>query len=249
MNNKKKKHSLKRYPKKLNPLLLHPIRNCFNNNNDLMNSLQTNNKVKEIMKRVDRKFFCLHEENCYCDQPSKIIMNQTISAPHMHAKAIEYLQEKLTPGSKVLDVGSGSGYLTACFGEMVSVYNKDHKKRGKVIGIDIYKELVKYSNERIKKNLPKMYSYKNGFKIIHGSGWDYNPKDIKYDAIHVGASADSIPMNLVNLLNIGGIIVLPLKIDLKDFHTFCKITKDKDNNIRIELKESVRYVPLIKNKK
>ena len=35
-------------------------------------------------------------------------MNQTISASHMHAKAIEYLQEKLTPGSKVLDVGSGS---------------------------------------------------------------------------------------------------------------------------------------------
>ena len=42
-----------------------------------MKSLQTNDKVKEIMKRVDRKFFCLHEEYCYCDQPSKIIMNQT----------------------------------------------------------------------------------------------------------------------------------------------------------------------------
>ena len=62
------------------------------------------------MKRVARKFYCLHEEYCYCDQPSKIIMNQTISAPHMHAKALEYLEPILRPGSHILDIGSGSGY-------------------------------------------------------------------------------------------------------------------------------------------
>ena len=48
----------------------------------------------------------------------------------MHAKAIEHLQEKLIPGASVLDVGSGSGYLTACFAEMVDVSNKNHRKRG-----------------------------------------------------------------------------------------------------------------------
>ena len=35
----------------------------------------------------------------------------TISAPHMHAMALEYLKDYLKPGNKVLDVGSGSGYL------------------------------------------------------------------------------------------------------------------------------------------
>jgi len=45
----------------------------------------------------------------------------TISAPHMHAQALEVLSDQLVEGAKVLDVGSGSGYLTACFAHMVSI--------------------------------------------------------------------------------------------------------------------------------
>jgi protein-L-isoaspartate(D-aspartate) O-methyltransferase len=36
-----------------------------------------------------------------------------ISAPHMHANAASALEEYARPGAKVLDVGCGSGYLTA----------------------------------------------------------------------------------------------------------------------------------------
>ena len=36
-----------------------------------------------------------------------------------HAHALELLKEQLAPGKKALDVGSGSGYLTACFALMV----------------------------------------------------------------------------------------------------------------------------------
>ena len=38
-----------------------------------------------------------------------------------HAHALELLKEQLSPGKKALDVGSGSGYLTACFALMVSL--------------------------------------------------------------------------------------------------------------------------------
>ena len=38
----------------------------------------------------------------------------------MHAYALEVLKDKLKPGAKVLDVGSGTGYLTACFAVMVT---------------------------------------------------------------------------------------------------------------------------------
>lgn len=38
---------------------------------------------------------------------------QTISAPHMHAACLDLLTEELRPGARALDVGSGSGYLTA----------------------------------------------------------------------------------------------------------------------------------------
>lgn len=37
----------------------------------------------------------------------------------MHAYALEVLQDKLKPGAKALDIGSGTGYLTACFAHMV----------------------------------------------------------------------------------------------------------------------------------
>lgn len=52
-----------------------------------------------------------------CYSPQYIGFDATISAPHMHAYALELLQEKAKPGAHVLDVGCGSGYLTASFGK------------------------------------------------------------------------------------------------------------------------------------
>lgn len=37
----------------------------------------------------------------------------------MHALSLEFLREKLIKGAKVLDIGSGTGYLTAAFYELV----------------------------------------------------------------------------------------------------------------------------------
>lgn len=44
----------------------------------------------------------------------------------MHAYALEVLHDKLIPGSRALDVGSGTGYLTACFAMMV-IANRNQK--------------------------------------------------------------------------------------------------------------------------
>ena len=61
------------------------------------------------MLKVDRKDFT--NKNPYEDLPQNINYNSTISSPHMHAYALEYLSDYLKPGNHVLDVGSGSGYL------------------------------------------------------------------------------------------------------------------------------------------
>ena len=68
----------------------------------------------------------------------------------MHAHASEYLLTYLQPGSKVLDVGSGSGYLTAIFHHLVSPGNG--QPAGKVVGIDHIAELVDWSVENLKKD-------------------------------------------------------------------------------------------------
>ena len=113
--------------------------------NNLVNQLQTTENVKYIMNQFDRNNFCINKYESYTDKPSQLFLGQTISAPHMHAKAIEYLEPVLKPGSTILDIGSGSGYLTACFGEAVKVYHQDERSRGKVIGLEIIPELVNYS--------------------------------------------------------------------------------------------------------
>ena len=221
---------------------------CYRTYNALIDSLNTTQGVKDIMNEVKREYF-VKEGFTYCDKPLLTIENQTISAPHMHAKALEYLYPVLKEGSEVLDIGSGSGYLTACFATLVNVYSKDISRRGKVIGLEYYQSLVDYSIDTITNHYNHLFKYKSRFKVMEGSGWFGYPKKSKkenYDAIHVGASCDSIPIYLIHQLKKGGLMVLPLKLNNDKFHTFCIIKKDKNNNIHIETKEKVRYVPLIK---
>jgi protein-L-isoaspartate(D-aspartate) O-methyltransferase len=83
------------------------------------------------MKTVDRACFVRKlDSSAYADSPQYIGFGATISAPHMHAYALEWLElylhmhayalewlePYLKPHAVVLDVGSGSGYLTFCFG-------------------------------------------------------------------------------------------------------------------------------------
>jgi protein-L-isoaspartate(D-aspartate) O-methyltransferase len=72
----------------------------------------------------------------------------------MHAYALEVLEEKLKEGAKVLDVGSGTGYLTACFAVMVG-------KTGKSIGIEHIEELTNLSINNVKKWNPDILNTGN----------------------------------------------------------------------------------------
>lgn len=99
------------------------------------------------MLKVDRTHYC--SENPYTDAPHEIGYGATISAPHMHANALEAILDKLVEGAKVLDVGSGSGYLTACMAHMVG-------PSGKVHGVEHIGELVKQSKANILKDSPEL---------------------------------------------------------------------------------------------
>jgi protein-L-isoaspartate(D-aspartate) O-methyltransferase len=70
-----------------------------------------NMEVAHVMEQVDRKYYT--SKYPYEDTPQPIGFGATISAPHMHAYALEYLYDKLKTAKYALDVGSGTGYLTA----------------------------------------------------------------------------------------------------------------------------------------
>lgn len=75
-------------------------------------------RVFDVLLATDRGHYIKYFP--YMDSPQSIGYKATISAPHMHAHALELLKDQLVEGAKALDVGSGSGYLTACFARMVS---------------------------------------------------------------------------------------------------------------------------------
>lgn len=81
------------------------------------NKIVRSELVESAMLSVDRGNYC--RNNPYMDSPQGIGFGVTISAPHMHAHALELLKDKLISGDRALDVGSGSGYLTACMALML----------------------------------------------------------------------------------------------------------------------------------
>lgn len=170
---------------------------------ELVRKLKQNDVIKtdrvfEAMYAVDRKYYSKY--NPYIDSPQSIGYSVTITAPHMHAHALESLKDQLTEGSTVLDVGSGSGYLTACMAVMVG-------KTGRVVGIDHIPELVQSSIDNIKKGNPELM---DRIKMVVGDGRQGYEEAAPYDAIHVGAAAAILPKALTDQLKPGGRLIIPV---------------------------------------
>lgn len=159
-------------------------------------------RVESTMLKVDRAYYN-PSKYPYLDEPFQIGFGATISAPHMHAYALEALKDKLVDGAKVLDVGSGSGYMTACMAHMIG-------PKGVAYGVEHIKELVSKSVENMNKDCSELIE-SGRVKIVQSDGRVGLDEYAPYDAIHVGACADGLPEKLVQQLKIGGRMVLPVE--------------------------------------
>ncbi|KAL5544039.1 hypothetical protein UlMin_007823 [Ulmus minor] len=191
-------------------------------------------KVAEVMEAVDRALFVPDGNPPYYDSPMAIGYNATISAPHMHATCLQLLEENLQPGMRALDVGSGTGYLTACFALMVG-------PQGCAVGVEHITELVDSSIQNIEKSAAASL-LKDGSLSVHvGDGRLGWPEFAPFDAIHVGAAAPEIPQPLIDQLKPGGRMVIPVGNMFQDLQV---VDKKSDGSITIRTETSVRYVPL-----
>jgi len=234
-------------------------------NKDLINALVgygivKSERVEKAMRAVDRGNYSGDRSQAYHDRPHSIGSSQTISAPHMHAMCLEALQNHVVPGAKVLDVGSGSGYLCACFAHMM-------EGRGKVIGIDRLPELIRWATQNIRRDHPEYLNEQTGsgsgsggsgggsssssggagiIHLYHADGWEGVPNEAPFDCIHVGAAAASLPQALINQLRLGGRLIIPVGTDDQEL---LQIDKNEDGSISKTRLLSVRYVPLVKGLK
>jgi len=213
-----------------------------NSNSELISQLKGYGIIRSIgvleaMKKTDRGLYSKNPDDAYSDRPHSIGYGVTISAPHMHATALELLEEKAKkPGSRILDIGSGSGYLTACLARLASPSSK-------VIGIDIVEPLVQWSIQNL--NSDDSTLIKSGKVIIkYGDGWKGDPENAPFDVIHVGAAADTLPDNLVDQLKPEGRMVIP--VGTWD-QRLLQVDKDRNGKIVVNEVMGVRYVPLVKN--
>ena len=116
----------------------------------------------------------------------------------MHANAAESLLPYLRPGAKVLDVGSGSGYLTHVLAELV-------KPGGKVVGMEHIKELVEMGRDNTRKSREgKELLEEGGIRYVKGDGRKGWPEEAPFDAIHVGAAAAGHQQELIEQLKSPG---------------------------------------------
>ena len=203
------------------------------------NGIVKSERVAEAMRAVDRGVFVREAGMAYTDSPSPIGHNATISAPHMHAYCLEWLKDHLKPGKRALDVGSGTGYLTACFAHMVC----EGSDEGMAVGIEHIPELTARSITDVQKSSQKCARWMSEGRLsLHtGDGRNGYPPNAPYDAIHVGAAAPTTPAALIEQLAPGGRLIIP--VGTWDQHLDC-YDKDENGKVTAQHVMSVRYVPL-----
>ena len=171
-------------------------------------------------KFVDEAF----EQKAWDNIALPIGQGQTISQPYMVARMTELLE--LTPQSRVLEIGTGSGYQTAILAHLVQ----------HVCSVERIKGLQWQARRRL-KNLDL-----HNVSTRHGDGWQGWQARAPFDAIIVTAAPPEIPTALMTQLDEGGILVLPVGEE----HQYLKRVRRRGGEFIIDTVEAVRFVPLVK---
>ena len=189
----------------------------------------TDSAVIQAMSKLPRHLFVPESfiDDAYKDGPLSIGEGQTISQPYVVASMTSHLH--LNNESRVLEIGTGSGYQTAILAEIAKAV---------------------YSIERIGSLMPKaeqlfkLLGYENIFtKHADGSGgW---PEEAPFDAIIMTAATKVIPEILTQQLKSDGNMIIPLDRGAIDNQMLVKV-KRSDIGLEQEMLYPVRFVPLLR---
>jgi protein-L-isoaspartate(D-aspartate) O-methyltransferase len=181
------------------------------------------------MRIVPRHEFVPREQRgrAYEDIPLPIGHDQTISQPAVVALMTELIQP--SPGKRVLEVGTGSGYQAAVLAQAGC----------RVWTIEIFRPLAEQARARLAR-----LGYTK-VTVRHGDGYAGWPDEAPFDAIVVTAAAESIPPKLLDQLAPGGHLVMPVG-DQSLEQELVLVEKDSTGRLTSERLYPVRFVPLLR---
>ncbi|MBN2135507.1 MAG: protein-L-isoaspartate(D-aspartate) O-methyltransferase [Acidobacteria bacterium] len=183
-----------------------------------------NESVLKAMLTVPRHLFVPsgQEDYAYNDHPLSIGYSQTISQPYIVALMTELAE--INSDSKVLEIGTGSGYQAAILGEIAK----------EVYSIEIVKPLYESAGNVLKK-----LEYKN-ITLRCGDGYFGWEEHAPFDAIIVTAAPPETPEPLIKQLKIGGKLVVPVG---RQWQELIVITREKKGYKKTNA-IPVRFVPM-----
>ena len=151
-------------------------------------------RLLNAMARVPRQEFVepRYRDQAYEDHPLPIGAGQTVSQPYIVALMLELL--KLDASSKVLEIGTGSGYQTALLAELAA----------HVYSVERHAELAHRAEELLSR-----LGFTNVSMFV-GDGSQGSPEHAPFDAIVVSAATSEIPAPLFDQLREGGRMIIPV---------------------------------------
>jgi protein-L-isoaspartate(D-aspartate) O-methyltransferase len=182
-------------------------------------------RVLAAMRKVPRHVFVdpSERDQAYDDRPLPIAGSQTISQPYIVALMTELLG--LSPGARVLEIGTGSGYQSAVLGELAS----------EVYSVEILPDLARSASDTLKR-----LGY-NNVTVREGDGYRGWPEHAPFDGIIVTAAPERIPEPLIEQLAPGGRMVIPVGGFFQELKVF---TKDAQGRVAEKDIIPVRFVPM-----
>lgn len=202
-------------------MVLYQIQNRGINDTAILHSMASVRRHEFVQPDLQKK--------AYQDRPLPIGFGQTISQPYIVALMTQLLN--VDKDSRVLEIGTGSGYQAAVLARMVK---------------DVYTiEIVEPLHHRSKKTLNRL-----GYKNIHTMnadgyfGWKAHAP---FDAVIVTCASDIIPPPLIKQLKKGGRMCIPVGPPFKIQHLIL-VKKEKTGDISTSIIASVRFVPMTRKK-
>ncbi len=190
-------------------------------------------RVLDSLSQVPRHIFLDQAlwSRAYENRALTIGYKQTISQPYIVARMTEYLLAHTTRRGKVLkkvlEIGSGCGYQSAVLSHFAN----------EVHAIERIKPLVIKSRENLRE-----LKIRNVL-VSHADGFDGWKDDNKFDGIICAAAPREYPEELIELLEIGGKLVIPAGMEGQQ--RLYVITRKSETEHEESIHEEVAFVPML----